>query len=123
MLRKWVIPGALCCFVLILSSFVSGQADQLFQSQCGSCHSKSGAPTPVGQKLGVLDLRSDEVQNLDDKELFNGIAYGAGHKKYPHGFARRGLSPEQITSLVTYIRGMRKPAGKAEAHKPVHRHS
>ncbi len=95
--------------VLLLSSVrLFGQASNLFDEQCAACHAKDGSGSPAGKKLGVLDLRSHEVQSLSDEELFDSIAYGTKHKNYPHGFARRGITTEQITGLVQYIRTLRK---------------
>lgn len=95
--------------VLLLSSVaLYGQASNLFDDQCAVCHGKDGSGSPAGKKLGVLDLRSHEVQSLSDQELFDSIAYGTRHKNYPHGFARRGITNEQITSLVQYLRTLHK---------------
>ena len=66
------------------------------------------ASTPAGKKVGAADLRSQEVQAMSDEEMFNTIAYGFKHKKYPHAFARRGLTVSQVSDLVGYIRKFRK---------------
>ena len=63
-------------------------------------------------KIKPADLRSDAVQKLSDEELFKTIAYGAGHKQYPHAFAERGLSQKQIADLVTYLRKLAKTPKK-----------
>lgn len=95
----------LLTFVLCASSF--GQADDTYQAQCASCHAANGSgDTPAGKKLRVLDLRSKSVQSMSDEELFNSIAIGVKHKEYPHAFARRGMSKEQIDDLVALIRRM-----------------
>ena len=60
--------------------------------------------------MGTIDLRSKQVQSMSNEEIFESIAYGAKHKEYPHAFARRGLTTEQINDLVVYIRKM--PAHK-----------
>jgi hypothetical protein len=58
--------------------------------------------------MGLSDLRSPQVQGLSDDELFKTIAYGVKHKQYPHAFLKRGLTEEQVTQLVSYLRKMRK---------------
>ena len=108
MFRKFLVVGALSCFSLVSSFAAGAQGEDLFEAHCVSCHGKDGSGTPAGKKVGVLDLRSPEVQSLSDQELFDGIAYGARHKKYPHGFARRGLTDQQITTLVSYVRTLRR---------------
>lgn len=107
MRTRLVFLGAFS-LVLLSSVALCGQASDLFDEQCSACHAKDGSGTPAGKKLGVLDLRSHEVQSLSDEELFNTIANGTKHKKYPHGFGHRGLTSQQITGLVQYIRTLRK---------------
>ena len=58
--------------------------------------------------MGLVDLRSPQVQSLSDDELFKTIAYGVKHKQYPHAFINRGLTEEQVTQLVTYLRKLPK---------------
>jgi mono/diheme cytochrome c family protein len=87
--------------LLILAGCASGQAEQTIQAQCSNCHGMDGsASTPGGKKMGAADLRSQEVQGMSDEEMFNTIAYGFKHKKYPHAFARRGLTVRQVADLV-----------------------
>ena len=105
-------------FVLFLTSGAFGQVDDLYQSQCASCHGPDGAPTPSGNRLGATDLNSRFVQNLTNEELFNSIALADNHKEYAHAFARRGLTDKQIYDLVDYIRQMPKvrPLPKRKKH-------
>lgn len=95
--------------LLLLSlACLCAHASSLFDEQCAACHAKDGSGTPAGKKLGVLDLRSRAVQSLSNEELFDSIAYGVKHKNYPHGFARRGMTNQQITGLVQYVRMLHK---------------
>ena len=49
----------------------------VFSAYCVSCHGPAGdASIPAGRKPKVADLRSDEVQNKSNEELFNTIAHG-----------------------------------------------
>jgi hypothetical protein len=65
--------------------------------------------TPRGKKLGAADLRSKQVQDLSDEELFATIAYGVRHKQYPHAFVKRGLTLKQVADLVAHIRTLSTP--------------
>jgi mono/diheme cytochrome c family protein len=77
----------------------------LFKAKCASCHSADGSGgNPMGQKLGVRDLRSADVQNQSDAQLSAIIANGK--KKMP-GFGK-SLSADQIKQLVAFIRSLRK---------------
>ena len=99
---KVLILSVVALFIVPIAAL--GQGEATYKTQCSKCHGMDGsASTPAGKKLGAADLRSQEVQDLPYDELFATIAYGAKHKQYPHGFARRGLEPKQIAELVIYI--------------------
>ncbi len=83
---------------------------QVFEKTCASCHGADGAgKTEAAAKLKIPDLRSKEVQQLSDKELFDTIAYGTGHKQYPHAWLDRGINGALIRDLVDYVRQLAKP--------------
>jgi mono/diheme cytochrome c family protein len=92
--------------LLLFTPGAFGQIEGVYQDQCASCHATDGVPTEAGKKLGAMDLRSPFVQDLTDEELFNGIAFGTGHRNYPHAYARRGVTEQQIHDLVEYIRNL-----------------
>lgn len=100
---------ALLGSLLTLSVSASAQTEDLFREQCSSCHGMNGSgATAAGKKLGVSDLRSQQVQSLSDEDLFKTIAYGIKHKEYPHAFLSRGLVQKQVADLVAYIRKLSK---------------
>lgn len=103
--------GWLLVFLLPLGA--AEDAETTFKTQCVNCHGVNGdGKGHIGLKVKPADLRSDAVQNLSDEELFKRIAYGVGHKQYPHAFAKRGLSTKQIADLVTYLRTLAKSSKK-----------
>lgn len=107
-MRTTLIFHRALSLLLLSLACLCAHASKIFDEQCAACHAKDGSGTPAGKRVGVLDLRSREVQGLSDEELFTSIAYGVKHKNYPHGFARRGVTNQQITGLVQYIRMLRK---------------
>ncbi len=101
--------------VILIPVRAAGDAQALFSAQCSPCHGVNGdGKGHAGLKIKPADLRSAEVQKLTDEELFKTIAYGVGHKQYPHGFIERGLSAEQISGLVVYLRKFARPAKKSD---------
>ena len=77
----------------------------LFKAKCAMCHGPDGAgKTPMGQKLGVRDLGSAEVQKQSVADLTHLIGQGKG--KMP-AFGKT-LSEEQIKSLVAHLRELGK---------------
>jgi len=116
-MKSRVIPLAALLLLLPTPATAQQSANEesamLYRRYCASCHGASGNPLPAGRKIvHPADLRSLKVKNKTDEELFNGIAYGFGHKEYPHAFINRGLTRAQISALVVYVRQFRLPPTK-----------
>jgi mono/diheme cytochrome c family protein len=95
---------------LILSSLTvpalsqTQMGEDLFKAKCTLCHGADGkGQTPAGKGLHARDFSSADVQKQSDTDLAYIIAQGKN--KMPK-FS--GLSAEQVTNLVKYIRGMKK---------------
>ena len=97
-------------FLLCLTLPAAAQsAPELFKKTCQNCHSADGRGNTVpGKKMNIPDLASPAVQSLSDEAMFETIAYGTGHKEYPHAFANRGVPPAVIRDLVKFIRTLKK---------------
>lgn len=105
-----VLVVSLSCWVVLAPRALAKEGEHLYKAQCASCHGPDGSgKTRAGTKLKLADLRSEHVQGQTDADLFASIAHGVGHKEYPHAFLHRGLTPAQITKLVTYLRALPKP--------------
>lgn len=92
-------------FALLLAPLATFAADgpmggDLFKAKCAACHGPNGEGKAA---MKTPDLKSDAVQKKTDTELHDFIATGA-----KHDFSKKGLSDEQIKSLVTFIRGLKK---------------
>lgn len=84
---------------------------EIYALMCVSCHGRDGAgKTPAGQRFKLKDLRSPEVQEMSDAELFDAIATGTStkSKEYPHAFLARGLTKSEIRSVVAFVRTLKK---------------
>ncbi|MBV8053112.1 MAG: cytochrome c [Acidobacteriaceae bacterium] len=105
-MRKLQIVGLLLLAGLLTkSTAATAQANETFKRQCSSCHGIDGsASTPAGKRLRAADLRSKAVQDLSDEEIYKTIAYGVGHKNYPHAFVKRGFTEKEVADLVVLIR-------------------
>jgi cytochrome c6 len=97
----------LSLFALVSSEPLHAQAaPALFKAKCAGCHAADGSGSgAMGKQLGVLDLRSDDVQKQTDAQLTDSITNGKG-KKMP---AYKGkLTDDQIKGIVGYIRDLAK---------------
>jgi mono/diheme cytochrome c family protein len=97
--------GILIFALLCPCSALVDNGAEIYKKKCAACHGATGAgDTMIGKNLKIRSLRSPEVQNRTDEELFNIIA--RGRNRMP-SFDRR-LSKEQIHDLVRYIRALDK---------------
>lgn len=73
----------------------------LYNAKCAVCHGPDGrASSPTAKALQAHDFSSDAVQSQTDEQLAATITNGK--LKMP-AFGKQ-LSPEQIQSLVAYVR-------------------
>ena len=81
-------------------------AGALYNSKCAKCHGKDGRSKTMRGKLAhARDLSSSEWQSdVSDERIFNSISNGKG--KMPS--FKKNLSEDQINSLVTFVRRLRK---------------
>lgn len=78
----------------------------LYSKYCASCHGKDGRAKTFKAKLNhARDLTDSAWQDQkSDERLFNSITNGK--RKMP-GFSKK-LSEQEIDSLVSYVRGLRR---------------
>jgi mono/diheme cytochrome c family protein len=101
---------AIIVTLVVGSAATLGAADgaSLYDKRCASCHAKDGSgKTPAGSKMHIPDLRSKEVRDKSDSELYNTVAKGTKHKNYPHAFLYTGMTKGQIQDVVGYIRTLK----------------
>lgn len=79
---------------------------QLYTRQCASCHGKDGrSKTIKGRLKHARDLTDREWhEKVSDERIFNSINNGKG-KMPAYG---KKLSQEQVESLVTHVRALKR---------------
>jgi mono/diheme cytochrome c family protein len=106
-------------FVVLFAAMLSGRAmtsearnvsarspAELYAKNCASCHGKDGrAKTLKGKLKHARDLTDPTWQgNVGEERIFNSIMNGKG--KMP-AYSKK-LSEQEIDSLVTYVRALKK---------------
>ena len=101
-MKKLVIAVFLVCLILLpLSGWAAGpNGADLFKAKCAVCHGADGAGKAA---MKTPPLGSADVQGKSDKELADFIANNA-----KHNFAKKGMTPDEINALVTFIRSLKK---------------
>jgi mono/diheme cytochrome c family protein len=81
-------------------------AAALYARNCASCHGRDGrAKTSRGRSKHAKDLADSEWQaRVGDERIFNSVMNGKG-KMPAYG---KILSEQEIDSIVTYVRGLKK---------------
>jgi mono/diheme cytochrome c family protein len=87
-------------------SVPAASSAELYAKQCASCHGRDGrAKTIKGKLKHARNLTDGQWQEkVSDERIFNSINNGKG-KMPAYG---KKLSQEQIESLATYVRALKK---------------
>jgi cytochrome c553 len=89
----------------------AADAKENWSANCAKCHGQNGkGDTKMGQKAGVKDYTSPEVQaKLTDDAAFKAIKNGVkeGNKEVMKGYGDK-LSDEEIKALVAHMRTFKK---------------
>jgi len=101
-----VLTVAVALFILAPSlSWAADKGATLYQTKCAACHGVSGAGQPAAN---IPSLLSDEAKNASDAGLTDAIANGGPNKKPAHAFQLKGMTPDQVKMVVSFIREMQK---------------
>jgi mono/diheme cytochrome c family protein len=98
--------------LLSLSLATAAHADEaveLWTAKCKSCHGSDGkAQTPMGKKESIVDMSQPAWQKAEsDADIREYIVEGSPRNKKMKPYKDK-LTPEQIDSLVAYIRTLKK---------------
>ena len=109
--NRLTVLALLPLFLLVVSLSAKAQTPnpqrghRLFDQICAKCHGADGSKTTsVGKAVKARDLRSPEVQDLSDSEIYNQVADGTTNMP---PFSPR-YRKDQIDSLVLYVRELGK---------------
>ena len=93
----------------------SSPSERVYKGKCANCHSVDGSgSSQLGKRLGLRDLRSPEVQRMNDNDLASII--GKGLRNMPS--FQRQLNSTQLAELVQYIRSLPRST-TVTAERPV----
>lgn len=84
---------ALLILIIAMPAAAATDGAALYKAKCAMCHQGKIAP----------DLGTAEAQKLTDEQITEKIATGKKHE-----FKAKGMTDEQIKSLVAHIRTLKK---------------
>jgi mono/diheme cytochrome c family protein len=98
---------ALALFFTLTACSRAEDTAALYKSKCATCHAPDGSGRKVMKGTNLL---SDEARKMSDAQLTEAIAEGGAKKNQSHAYETKGLSSEQTSKLVGYIRELQKKA-------------
>ena len=101
-----IVMIAVALFLILPSlSWAADEGATLYQAKCAACHGADLAGKPAAKMPSLI---SDEAKKASDADLSDMIANGGKNKKSMHAFANKGMTPDQVKMVVSYIREAQK---------------
>jgi mono/diheme cytochrome c family protein len=101
-----IVMIAVALFLVLPSlSWAADDGAAIFKAKCAMCHGADLAGKPAAK---IPSLVGDDAKKASDADLTDMIANGGKDKKAMHAFANKGVTPDQIKMIVSYIREAQK---------------
>jgi len=96
---------ALALFLILPNLSWAQDAATVYKTKCAACHGADLGGKPAAK---IPSLVSDDAKKLSDADLTDMVTNGGKDKKASHAFANKGVTPDQIKMIVSYIRDAQK---------------
>jgi len=101
-----IVMIAVALFLILPSlSWAADDGATIYQAKCAVCHGADLAGKPAAKMPSLI---SDDAKKASDADLTDMIANGGKNKKAMHAFANKGMTPDQVKMVVSYIREAQK---------------
>lgn len=101
-----IVMIALALFLILPNlSWAADDGAALYKAKCAACHGADLAGKPAAKAPSLI---SDDSKKVSDADLTDMIANGGKEKKAMHAFANKGVTPDQVKMIVSYIREAQK---------------
>jgi mono/diheme cytochrome c family protein len=101
-----IVMIALALFLILPNlSWAADDGAAIYKAKCAACHGADLAGKPAAK---IPSLVSDDAKKVSDADLTDAIANGGKEKKAMHTFANKGVTPDQVKMVVSYIREAQK---------------
>jgi cytochrome c553 len=96
---------ALALFLILPNLSWAQDVATVYKTKCAACHGADLGGKPAAKTPSLV---SDDARKQSDADLTDVIANGGKDKKASHAFANKGVTPDQIKMIVSYIRDAQK---------------
>lgn len=101
-----IVMIAVALFLILPNlSWAADEGASTYKAKCAVCHGADLAGKPAAKAPSLV---SDEAKKASDADLMDMIANGGKDKKAMHAFANKGMTPDQVKMVVSYIRERQK---------------
>jgi mono/diheme cytochrome c family protein len=101
-----IVMIALALFLVLPNlSWAADDGAGLYKTKCAACHGADLAGKPAAK---IPSLVSDDAKKASDADLIDMISNGGKDKKAMHAFANKGVTPDQVKMVLSYIRDAQK---------------
>lgn len=100
-----IIMIAVALFLILPNLSWADDGATVYKAKCAACHGADLAGKPAAK---IPSLVSDDAKKASDADLTDMIANGGKDKKAMHAFANKGVTPDQVKMVVSYIREAQK---------------
>ena len=101
-----IVAIAVALFLILPNlSWAADEGAALYNSKCATCHGADLTGKPAAK---IPSLVADDAKKASDADLTDMIANGGKDKKPIHAFANKGVSPDQVKMVLSYIREQQK---------------
>ncbi len=101
-----IVMIALALFLLLPNlSWAADDGATVYKAKCAMCHGADLAGKPAAKAPSLI---SDECKKASDADLTEDIANGGKEKKASHAYANKGVPPDQVKMVISYIREQQK---------------
>ncbi len=108
MMKLAILIAMIAVALFLILPNLSGAADDgagLYKTKCAACHGADLAGKPAAK---IPSLVSDDAKKASDADLTDMIANGGKDKKAMHAFANKGVTPDQVKMIISYVRDAQK---------------
>jgi mono/diheme cytochrome c family protein len=101
-----IVMIAVALFIVLPNlSWAAEDGAAIYKTKCAACHGADLAGKPAAK---IPSLVSDDAKKASDADLTDMIANGGKDKKAMHAFSNKGVTPDQVKAVVSYIRSQQK---------------
>lgn len=101
-----IVMIALALFLMLPNlSWAADDGAAIYKAKCAVCHGADLAGKPAAKAPSLI---GDETKKASDADLADMIANGGKDKKAMHAFASKGVTPDQVKMVISYIREAQK---------------